>query len=969
MADTKTFWDSLSTLTFRSEADVEDRLISPLFEALGWPVKERHKQVPVEFHQGRTTGRKPEADIVFAPENPTPPKTAWVIVEAKKPTEDLSSSYNQAFSYCYMLKSGYFVSTNGIDFELWLVHPFSDPSRVFTANVSTLSSLQGYLEINLGRTPILDFYKKHAPAMYIKNGVDLDPYYRFLYSQKFNPNLIPRTLESQRNKGQTITIGNGSSAPSLTLKKYFIFGWGGRGKTSILNLILQDQVGSKVSRIPFFIDLRDLKNNSILETITEKIKIFCPTLNSTPATLEWLKNSKTILLLDNWDALSESVITQIENQLDNLRVCDMTLVAAARSNFQSPAGFEPYEVLRFTTTERDFVIGQYLDYSPESYDIQLFKRKINSVLLPLLREPVILGKFLELLSRSPFGHFIPPADLSSLMESLLEEILKSRHKQIYKKADEISAIFTFLATHEKDGFSLKNISTALSNSGLTASPSEIADESVAMGLIERRSADRYSFSHEIWATYFQSRELLANISSQKLTKFMGENNKGELLLISPFLVSRLTNEMLDLFIDHALDFDIDLYLYVINIQSKMISGSKKSFETTHDKILNDLYSGRIKFIQRYLPSSKSVLNPWKYADNKYLERDESPIVVGVKYDDSVSYYFGFAKDLGETVFIPSSDFTPSKLPHRPLKGYSRTSVNLTPNELELEFRYHPWLTRYQTSKKVLEELKNSIEKNELPPLGFIKNEAFLGLVNKLDVDLSTSQTVKTIRDVLLALRGRSIEEFQEIDIHGINEADIAYYEVLTKNPKLDAAITLAEELCREGKEGYKISDLCLPGPDLINSKIGYFSELYSNEQRIKRVQMLYDEALTTYKLYCEYYFSEFMHLFFYSECPCRYIIALDEHSEGSHSGWSYRHEPVKDWGTPTIVTIGNRTVEDFDELAEAYKNTAIQLGRNSTSFTMGSRVGAWNPNEKAVTKLVMKMLKWDIETIIRKLQE
>jgi hypothetical protein len=78
------------------ETTVEDDLVIPLFDELGYGPDDRQRGVPVDFMRGSTRGRKPEADIVYYDGPERSKDTSLVTVEAKGLGESLQDASGQA---------------------------------------------------------------------------------------------------------------------------------------------------------------------------------------------------------------------------------------------------------------------------------------------------------------------------------------------------------------------------------------------------------------------------------------------------------------------------------------------------------------------------------------------------------------------------------------------------------------------------------------------------------------------------------------------------------------------------------------------------------------------------------------------------------------------------------------------------------------------------------------------------------
>ncbi|NSZ85553.1 type I restriction enzyme HsdR N-terminal domain-containing protein [Agrobacterium tumefaciens] len=146
------FWDSLSTLHFSNEAEVETRLVLPLLNALGYQNSDIRPKPPVEIRVGskKQKGRTPEADFVVYTGKPHNRNTAAIVVEAKRPRIPLHDGVAQAESYAQHLRAPLILVTNGVVMQIWQLQPTLDNDLVFHADVCDLASRRSDLEAIAG---------------------------------------------------------------------------------------------------------------------------------------------------------------------------------------------------------------------------------------------------------------------------------------------------------------------------------------------------------------------------------------------------------------------------------------------------------------------------------------------------------------------------------------------------------------------------------------------------------------------------------------------------------------------------------------------------------------------------------------------------------------------------------------------------------------------------------------------------
>jgi len=972
-----TFWNNFTAISQGSESDVITRLILPLLQALGWPSDEIHSSVPVLFLQGTSTGRKPEADIVLASNSPTPPVQGWVVVEAKAPGKSLSDALGQAHSYCYMLNAPFFVTCNGQQIEVWQKVPFGPNNKVFFSNIADLLSQRGELESILQRESVLAYCERNKiPTLTIQN-VDVGQYLDLVSKSSAVFNAIPRTLKASGNDQMSISLGNDSAVQSKMSDgdRFFLTGWGGRGKSTILKLLISEQISGNDTRIPVFLDLRDRINASIFDKIAESFKKTVPALGTESAVNKWLQKVPSLIALDNWDALEDSEASRIEAEIRQLINFPCAIVITSRKNVQPPAGFLMFDVDRYTDGERTQVVEEFFERKNNqgATAASILFQKTPPALLPILNEPVILGKYLELLSFSPEGYLSVPNDICELMDKLLQEVLSSRYIRTLQKVDEVTSVCQKVSKITAASFSLDAIKQAIEFSGVSQRPSDFADEMVSSGLWERRGSSLYSFTHDIWRSHFYSKSMLSDsvgTLDERLMNWLDSANLGELLMMTPFFVSALSGgEHLGKFLDGLLRKDLSLYLSVLGIHANNTATSSDISDIKPEQILADLYRGYVEVIEIYFPALRNLFHPWSHGDGKEDKRGEKVVIVGSAMEGYISYHFGFGPKEGPNVIIENPENRNTKnLKYAPVGGYSRHTLNLRPNNLERAYNLHPRLGRFISSKAVLEELRNVVREKRLPPLGWTVLERFRTLVSCIRIqrnwELMTVEDIKKWCDVNSFHDPKELKFPEGVVPDGPIPVVINHISILQVGE-------LASDLILRGFALVKLKDIGLPGPDLTPNKMyGGFSELYSDKQKIERVSILYREVMSTYKLYCETIFSKISHNFFFNKSPCRYWVEIDEKPKGWASGWAYWIEPINDWSEiEPKVSIGKSIgMERMDNLEKEFDKKSSSMGRKPMQgFRWGSRIGLWSPNDEAVTDVVSELLAEEIEKLQQKL--
>src|ERR1700733_125682 len=137
------FWSNIPTQdSVKSEAEVEIKLVIPLLNALGYDKDDIAPKNPVIFREGRK-GRKPEADFVCFWGLLRTENNSLVVVEVKKPGEDMLDAKEQGESYAQNLRAPLLLVTDGKTLEIWQMQISMQSEKVFDAPISSLASKRG----------------------------------------------------------------------------------------------------------------------------------------------------------------------------------------------------------------------------------------------------------------------------------------------------------------------------------------------------------------------------------------------------------------------------------------------------------------------------------------------------------------------------------------------------------------------------------------------------------------------------------------------------------------------------------------------------------------------------------------------------------------------------------------------------------------------------------------------------------
>lgn len=1000
------FWLSLSKLAFASEADVEVQFVLPLLRHLGWSDEDIHSKVPVKFRQGRSIGRRPEADFVVADPLPRPPTIGRIVIEAKSPTENLDDAEHQAFSYSYMLRAPLFLTTNGVQIQIWRTGYFENNVCLVKSGLRTLASERGKVESLLAKDAVLALCRRfHADAISIGT-VDLKSYLDWLVQERIETQLNSRFFSIGTDQIFVVSSDTSEGRPFKAGERFYFEGLGGRGKTSSLHLLVARTLRTRDEvRVPLYASLKGCRD-SLFVLLCETVRSHVPQLATPSALLTWLRSTKTLLALDDWDALDKETADIVATELSQLTSCDIVIALAGRAGVVPPPLRNSLiiEVGKYSEEERDkFIASHFLQTSDAPMDPQWLLSRVPSGAGKLLCEPVILSKYLSLISYSYAGGVRVPGNVPELMQELLTAMLASRHFTVKRRADEIHAVCVLLARQFKT-FGLEDVHNAISDTGLDSAASALCDDLVASGLWQRLRTGVYSFSHDIWATYFQmevfSRSLGHGASAvSALTDFVRDKTVPELHMCLPFIAGRTGDpDLQDLLFRLILDKDLALYLSSLEWR-KETAADFKTPDASAKWVLEQLYKGRVELVESYFPALRDSFDPWLRGDGDEEKRGEKPVLCGQTGDGGLNYYFGFGLQDGDCViFHPTNNTTTARVKVLSENGAVENVMGATINRPNSRLPFAPVnaaLVHYVdldmsgcsrdsgrliSAKDVLNELQEQIKHRLIPLPKWSVRERFKTWMHEIShsVPSDDSWADWPLRTCVSWLEehayGLSTPKQLGISDDTTTQIRCGIEIPWARNtPSLPAVLDVGKWLLTEEQGDVKLKDLGLPGPDLDPVPITglpYFWRLYSPEQKARRLCALFDAAIATYKELCETYFPKAAKHFFYGSCPCRAVVEIpeapDQPAEPNRPLWyGYYWEPVREWGTPAQVTTVSRIPfgDQHHEIMKEIKSRCARFGREANGLSMTWTGGHWGIWDEAITEVVLKLISSDIKRL------
>ncbi len=305
MAD---FWSDIAGEDLRGEGNVELRLVIPLLHALGYEDDDIDPKYPVVFQEGRL-GRKPEADFVCFHGPLHNRDTSLLVVEAKRPGEELPDGKAQGESYAQNLRAPLLLLTNGGALEIWQLQKTQDSQRVLAIPVTSLAAERGRIEPLLGKQAVLDYCRSFQVKTILVASTDYGRFEtaelrRILHSERQEAS-IDRTLGRNRQGAEPDLVASDrllAEFPSGAI----VVGASGYGKTTLCRRLLRQAIEERQRRtrakLPFDVPLPDLERSqvSVIDFMRQRLSAHCP--GTTTASLTtMLREDGATILCDGFD--------------------------------------------------------------------------------------------------------------------------------------------------------------------------------------------------------------------------------------------------------------------------------------------------------------------------------------------------------------------------------------------------------------------------------------------------------------------------------------------------------------------------------------------------------------------------------------------------------------------------------------------------------------------------------------------
>jgi hypothetical protein len=591
--------------------------------------------------------------------------------------------------------------------------------------------------------------------------------------------------------------------------------------------------------------------------------------------------------------------------------------------------------------ERDRIAKQAFHRPGLYFDVLA---QLSEGLRELLREPVLLAKFIELVQP---GHRKTrlPSDIPTLFRQLLEPSLSSRHASAARRADEVACVLSRLV-EEPPPYDLPVIGRALATCGVKESPAEFAQDMRAANIWVGTKSGLHQFSLTVWHDYFTA---VGNVKSAAwatplaITAWVESAGIEELRRLLPFATGFLdAGGLQSALFDALLKRDVAQYARALQTRATTTGSPVDA--------LRSLHRGYLEMVDLLTPKLKPLLEPWSHGDGAEERRGERAVLVGHVSDWDVSFYFGFAtKDVPDVVVADEHPLRSARTEHAPAHGLSTHGHTTGADRLRKDSG------RLLAAQLLFKQIERILKERSFPLVGWLARERFVTYVIKLGFS-SYFEDAPWRTQPVAALVGWAEDELERsphVDAWGVS------------GEVIDPArfLALGRQLVADGLGMVALADLGLPGPDLELEGGGYFSRFYSPQRKVRRLTELFRAVAETYPQVCDDLLPGLASNFFRAQFPSRAVVEIDE--EGAlPTGWTMYWEPTRGEIDP-VVSIGasGRRDRDWQALADRVRLACDRLGRPFGEFSAHSTVGEWAPYAEVVTDMVCDLVEHDLSRV------
>lgn len=726
------------------ETEVRSKIVIPLLDLLEYPSENIAEEYPVYGKDSRKDLNTKLADIIIFRENNAnnfrkKDGIEWVmdnsliVIELKKPGEDLEDAKYQATFYAMWTRCIIYVITNGEDIVIYSLKNYVSDKLLFNDKIINLDKSWQELNQVLNYKNVVRIKEEESLNINSQNLIYLD-----YCKNKLNENNnyltegINRFLKKNNdiyNIGSLMNLTTDSSEKIeykelLKENRIIVIGNVGIGKTYLLKLIelelLSKYVKEENNAIPIIIDAKGWKKNyDSIEEATYNVLKYNFSNISLDSIRRKIITGEYILLVDGIDEIKKERKTFIDEIINLCKGMNTRIICTCRNN--NYFGELDEYLKRYNLDElTDEQIREYIKKNIGEHECYKIYEIENKEIKELMKNPLLLSMIVFVYQNN---HKEIPKNKALLYKIFLEHLIDSRpkSKNIEIKLDtrkRRDIIREYACCEFKSNTDIKEI---INNHRENLTFDEVEEEILDTGIIVKNEYG-LDFYHYSFKEYFIA-EYIYNQDNNILHQFIKENIKNEdFYEVIIFLVGMCKDEE-----KQKIIFD-ELEKENIELLSKCLNGKYNFYRELKVKdidiklkhsILKQLKDSYERIINENFYEFKELMNPWNNCSNHNMK----DLKIGIKgniTDNSLQYHFFLLENDSEDVIVDENE-EKTKIY---IKDRNGNEVELEPSNLQINnsfsfynftnSKFNIYSYREIAFEYIGKQLKNLVEDSMFP---------------------------------------------------------------------------------------------------------------------------------------------------------------------------------------------------------------------------------------------------------------
>lgn len=708
VSNIKEYIEQIKKENIVQETEVRSKIVNPLLDLLEYPTENIAEEYPVYGKDGRKDLNTKLADIIIFKENNAnnfrnKNGIEWVmdnsliVIELKKPGEDLEDAKYQATFYAMWTRCIIYVITNGEDIVIYSLKNYVSDKLLFNGKIINLDKSWQELNQVLNYKNVLKIKEKESSNINSSNFIYLD-----YCKNKLNENTnyltkgINRFLKKNNdiyNIGSLMNLTTDSSEKIeykefLKENRTIVIGNVGIGKTYLLKLIelelLSKYVKEENNAIPIIIDAKGWKKNyNLIEEAIYNILKYNFSNIDLDSIREKIIDGEYILLVDGIDEIKKDRNIFIDEIKNLCKGMNTRIICTCRNNNyfgELDEYLKKYNLEELTEEQ----IKEYIKNNIGEHECYRIYEKVNKEIRELMKNPLLLSMIVFVYQNN---NKEIPKNKALLYKIFLEHLIDSRprSKNIEIKLDtrkRRKIIYEFACCEFKSDTNIKGIIDKY-RGNLTVD--EVEEEILDTGIIIKNEYG-LDFYHYSFKEYFVA-EYIYKQGNNKLKQFIKENVKNEdFYEVIIFLVGMCSDEEKQKIIFDELEKDnIELLSKCLNSKYNFYKELKVKDIDMKLKysILKQLKDSYERIINGNFYELKELMNPWNNC-NDYENKDLKIGIKGNITENGLQYRFFILNNASKDVIVDENEEKPKIY----IKDKNGNDVELETSNLQVNNALH-----------------------------------------------------------------------------------------------------------------------------------------------------------------------------------------------------------------------------------------------------------------------------------------